>query len=158
MAETTAHGTTDEEPYIHEFTAIYGSYHVLGDRLYLYIIALLSVVWLYAQWRRYTTRDLNAGCWYVWDALGLTVTAVLAQQKKWALACVFTASFFLWTRLPGSPFDSFRLPSFGRFLDTSTKASSKIAEAVDSQPECIVCWSSDDIPAVLPCNHLICRD
>ena len=164
MAETTAHGTTghtNEEPYIHEFTAIYGSYHVLGDRLYLYIVALLSAVWLYAQWRRYTTRDLNAGCWYVWDALGLTVTAVLAQQKKWALACVFTASFFLWTRLPGSPFDSFRLPSFGKFLDTSTKrstANSKVTEAVDSQPECIVCWSSDDIPAVLPCNHLICRD
>ena len=91
MAETTAHGTTghtNEEPYIHEFTAIYGSYHVLGDRLYLYIVALLSAVWLYAQWRRYTTRDLNAGCWYVWDALGLTITAVLSQQQKWALACV----------------------------------------------------------------------
>ena len=162
MSDTTAHGTagrTDEEPYIHEFTAIYGSYYVLGDRLYLYIIALLSTAWILAQRRRYTTRDLNAGCWYGWDALGLALVTILCQQQRWALACVFTSSFFVWTRLPGSPFDTFQLPSFGKFMGTATKANSTIAAAAtDSQPDCIVCWSSDEIPAVLPCNHMICRN
>ena len=34
----------------------------------------------------------------------------------------------------------------------------KIADPADSQSECIVCWSSGDMPAFLPCNHSICRD
>jgi hypothetical protein len=157
MSETT----TNEEPLIHEFTAIYGSYYILGDRLYLYIIALLSAAWLSAQLRRYLVRDLNAGCWYVWDTFGLASVALLGQKQKWALACVFTSFYFVWTRLPGSPLDNFRLPSFGTFLETSTKRStidSKIAGTADSEPECIVCWSSDEMPALLPCYHLICRD
>jgi hypothetical protein len=159
--ETTALSTTvgiDEEPHIYEFTAIYGSYHILSDRLYLYIVTLLSAVWLFAQWRGHVARDLNAGCWYGWDALGLASVVLLGHKRKWALACVFTSSYFVWTRLPGSPFDSFSLPSFGTFLKASTQANSKVAEAADSQPECIVCWSSDEIPALLPCNHMICSD
>lgn len=163
--ENTAHSTsasTDEEPpHIYEFTAIYGSYYVLSDRLYLYIITLLSAAWLFAQLSRYVARDLNAGCWYAWDAFGLVMVALVGQKQQWALACIFTASFFVWTRLPSSPFDSLRLRSFNAFLETSTRrstANSKISEAADSQPDCIVCWSSDETPATLPCNHLICRD
>jgi hypothetical protein len=159
--ETTALSATvgiDEEPHIYEFTAIYGSYHILSDRLYLYIVTVLSAVWLFAQWRRHVARDLNAGCWYGWDALGLAFVALLGHKRKWALACVFTSSYFVWTRLLGSPFDSFHLPSFGTFLKASTQANSKVAEAADSQPECIVCWSSDEIPTLLPCNHMICSD
>jgi hypothetical protein len=140
MSENTAHGTTvgaDEQPQMYEFTAIYGSYHILGDRLYLCIIGLLSAAWLSAQWRRHVAQDLNAGCWYGWDALGLVVVALLGQKQKWALACVFTSSYFVWTRLPGSPFDSFRLPSFGAFLDTATKVNSKIAKAATVSPSAL---------------------
>ena len=164
MSKTTAHSTSalaNERPDIHEVTAILSSYSVLEDRLYLEIIAWLSIAWLFAQLQRYIARDLNAGCWYVWDAFGLAFVSLLAQRQKWALACVFTSSFFVWTRLPGRPLDNFRLPSFGTFLKTSAKrcpVNSKTAETVDAQPDCIVCWSSDDMPVLLPCNHFICRD
>lgn len=147
------------------------SHSTLKDELYLYILGILAVFWLAIQLRRVKARKpLDAGCWYGWDALGMAVVALHAQQQRWVLACIFTSSFFVWTRLPGSPLNDFRLPSFGTFLERASKqqrvhsagdrSTAKSTDASEDELEqsCLVCWSSDEIPATLPCNHLVCRE
>lgn len=170
MASTTDHrsslGTLGEDG-IRRITTM-ESYRIIETEMYPYILAILSLIWLSAQLPR-KSKHLNAGCWFGWDALGFAVVAYLAQQKRWAVACIFTASFFVWTRLPGSPLNDFRLPSFEVFLKnslnkpTSAATAQKPSQATNTteqqpEPACIVCWSSDEKPATLPCNHLICHD
>ncbi|KAL1589488.1 hypothetical protein WHR41_01809 [Cladosporium halotolerans] len=143
------------------------SYHILQDKLRIYIIVTLSLLWLSAQLRRYVARDLNAGCWYGWDALALPAVAFLCRQKQLAIACIFTSAYFVWTRLPGSPFNDLHLPSFTTFLETSSSqhsdgtANHVAANTTDIQedtPACLVCWSTDPKPLTLPCTHPICRE
>lgn len=112
-------------------------------------------------------RDLNAGCWYGWDALGLAGVAYFGQQQQWGVASIFTSSFFVWTRLPGSPFDGFRLLGFNAFLEASDERGAVdagiqkarlAADGFDHTPVCLVCWSADQSPLLLPCEHLVCRE
>lgn len=160
------------------------SYRILETKFYPYILTLLTLIWLTAQYPRYK-RHLNAGCWYGWDAMGVAVVGVLCQRKKWAAACVFTSAFFVWTRLPGSPLgDHLRLPSFGAFLrnaqkqqggeTSSARKSSRQTEEAEARGDegdeagkedededeatCLVCWSSETPPLQLPCAHLLCAD
>ncbi|KAM0714780.1 hypothetical protein Q7P37_009244 [Cladosporium fusiforme] len=143
------------------------SSHIIKDELRLYIIATLSLLWLSAQLQRYIARDPNAGCWYGWDALALVVVAFFSQQKHYAIACVFTSAYFVWTRLPGSPFNDMHLPSFRVFLgmtseqhaeDIANPENTNATDSLEDAPTCLVCWSSEDRPVALPCNHLICRE
>jgi hypothetical protein len=141
--------------------------HILQDKLRFYIIAALSLLWLSAQVRRYTARNLNAGCWYGWDAFGIAAVAFFCGRKQLAVACVFTSAYFVWTRLAGSPSNDLHLSSFSAFLDaTSEQHADDIANHRDTDtttipgdaPNCLVCWSSDTRPVTLPCNHLMCRE
>jgi hypothetical protein len=141
--------------------------YILQDKLRFYIIAALSLVWLSAQVRRYTARDLNAGCWYGWDAFALAAVAFFCGQKRYAIACAFTSAYFAWTRLPGSPFNDLHLPSFSAFLETAseqdtndvaTHETASTADIPGDSPTCLVCWSSDTTPVTLPCNHRMCQD
>ena len=143
------------------------SSYMLQDEMRVYIVAILSLVWLSAQIRRCIEKDLNADCWYGWDALGLAVMAFLGQQQRWAVACIFSAFFLVWTRLPGSPFNDFHLPSFGAFLETASEPrtdsavnqeATESAEKTEETSACLVCWSSGESTIVLPCKHLICSD
>lgn len=142
------------------------SYHVMHDKLRLYITAILSILWLSAQLRRYLARDLSAGCWYGWDAFALAAMAFFIGQKQYATACVFASAYFVWTRLPGSLFNDLHLPSFGVFLETSERHADDIAKreatiTVDISEDahaCLVCWSSDNRPMVLPCDHSVCQE
>jgi len=139
--------------------------HIIQDKLRLYIIAALSLLWLSAQFQRYIARNPNAGCWYGWDTLALAAVACFIQQEQHAIACVFTSAYFVWTRLPGSPFNDLHLPSFSTFLETTSEQHANgIADlgvakaALEDAPACLVCWSSDERPAALPCNHFMCRE
>jgi hypothetical protein len=138
--------------------------HIIQDKLRLYIIAALSLLWLSAQLQRYIARNLNAGCWYGWDALALAAVACFIQQEQHAIACVFTSAYFVWTRLPGSPFNDLHLPSFNTFLETTSEqhadgiAARGAANKLEDAPACLVCWSSDERPLSLPCSHFMCRE
>ena len=117
---TSAAGNTAEAiQRLREIVAVETS-HIIQDKLRLYIIAALSLLWLSAQLQRYIARNPNAGCWYGWDALALPAVAFLCQQKQLAIACIFTSAYFVWTRLPGSPFNDLHLPSFTTFLETTS--------------------------------------
>jgi hypothetical protein len=58
-----------------------------------------------------------------------------------------------------------RLPNYKAFLaslrpmDDTTRKQNPVGEEQDDR-NCMVCWSSDDVPLELPCkrNHLICSD
>jgi hypothetical protein len=64
-----------EDPFrLRKIVTIDTSY-ILQDKSRFYIIAALTLWWLSTQVRRYTARDLNAGCWYGWDALGMAAVA-----------------------------------------------------------------------------------
>jgi hypothetical protein len=139
--------------------------HIIQDKLRLCIIAALSLLWLSAQLQRYIARNPNAGCWYGWDALALAAVAVFSQQNQYAVACVFTSAYFVWTRLPGSPFNDLHLPSFSTFPEMTSeqhadgvgnRGTAKVV--LEDAPACLVCWSSDERPLVLPCNHSMCRE
>lgn len=94
---------------------------------------------------------------------------MLGQRQLWAEAVVFTAAFFTWTRLPGSPFDDFWPPSFGalswgsalhdeRATPPTTPPTTAPRRPQTIRPDRIVCWSSDEMPMLLPCDHPVCRD
>jgi len=141
--------------------------HIIQDKLRLYIVATLSLLWLSAQLRRYLQQNLNTGCWYGWDALALSAVAFFSKRNQYAIACAFTSAYFVWTRLPGSPFNDLHLPNFSTFLETiSAQREDGIADlrAADTAntsedgPACLVCWSSDERPLALPCKHFMCRE
>jgi hypothetical protein len=162
-ARSTAESAKDQS-HPREITTI-ESFHIIQDRLRLHIITALSLLWLSAQLQRYIARNPNAGCWYGWDALALAAVAFFVQQKQHAIACVFTSAYFVWTRLPGSPFNDLHLPSFNTFLETTSKQrADDIADrrgdraALEDAPVCLVCWSSDEKPLSLPCSHFMCRE
>jgi len=165
----SAHATAEaiEDHFrLREITSIDTS-RIIQDKLRLYIIAALSLLWLSAQLRRYIARNPNAGCWYGWDALALAAVALFSKRNQYATACVFTSAYFVWTRLPGSPFNDLHLPSFSTFLETTSEQRKdgtadlqafNAADTSEAAPACLVCWSSDEIPVMLPCNHSICRE
>ena len=163
---TSAAGNTAEAiQRLREIVAVETS-HIIQDKLRLYIIAALSLLWLSAQLQRYIARNPNAGCWYGWDALALAAVAFFGQQNRYAAACVFSSAYFVWTRLPGSPFNDSHLPSFGAFLETTSEqhadgvanlGTADTAHKLDA-PACLVCWSSDEKPVALPCNHFMCQE
>lgn len=139
------------------------STRVLQDKLSFYIITVLSLLWLSAQLLRYIEQNLNAGCWFGWDAMALVAVAFSCGQRQYAIACIFTTAFFVWTRPPGSPFNDLNLPSFNTFLATTSKLSGEAADTAslgtaENAPACLVCWSSDPRPMKLPCNHHMCFD
>jgi hypothetical protein len=160
VAQSTAEAIQD--PFRLRGIAAVETSHIIQDKLRLCIIAALSLLWLSAQLQRYIGRNSNAGCWYGWDALALAAVAVLSQQNQYAVACVFTSAYFVWTRLPGSPFNDLHLPSFSAFLEaTSEQREDGIGAAkaaLEDAPACLVCWSSDKRPVQLPCNHSMCRE
>jgi hypothetical protein len=156
-----------EDPFrLRKIVTIDTSY-ILQDKFRFYIIAALSLLWLSAQVQRYTARNLNAGCWYVWDAFGMAAVAFFCRRKQLAVACIFTPAYFIWTRLPGSVFNDLHLPSFSAFLETTSGQHTNdvaihevadTANVLEDAPTCLVCWSSDMRTITLPCNHLMCRD
>jgi hypothetical protein len=153
---TSAAGNTAEAiQRLREIVAVETS-HIIQDKLRLYIIAALSLLWLSAQLQRYIARNPNAGCWYGWDALALAAVALFGQQNRYAMACVFSSAYFVWTRLPGSPFNDSHLPSFGAFVETTSEqhadgvanlGTADTAHKLEDAPACLVCWSSDENPA-----------
>jgi hypothetical protein len=156
-----------EDPFrLRKIVTIDTSY-ILQDKSRFYIIAALTLWWLSTQVRRYTARDLNAGCWYGWDALGMAAVAFFCGRKQLALACIFTPAYFIWTRLPGSLFNDLHLPSFSTFLETTSgqhtndvaiQGPDDTANVPEDAPACLVCWSSDMRPIALPCNHFMCQE
>lgn len=166
-AHSTAKATRDSFRLL-EVTSVETS-HIIHDKLRFYIIASISLLWLSAQLRRYIARDLNSGCWYGWDALAIVAVTLLYEQKQHAMSCVFTAAYFVWTRLPGSPFNELHLPSFDVFLERTTSehparnnaghdgSANDTDNIQEHAPECLVCWSSENRPLTLPCNHSMCR-
>ena len=164
---TSAAGNTAEAiQRLREIVAVETS-HIIQDKLRLYIIAALSLLWLSAQLQRYIARNPNAEFWYGWDALALAAVAFFGQQNRYAAACVFSSAYFVWTRLPGSPFDDSRLPSFDSFLKTTSEHNTdgmanrgavSTADNIADAPACLVCWSSDEKSMALPCNHFMCQE
>jgi len=160
VARSTAEAIQD--PFRLRAIAAVETSHIIQDKLRLCIIAALSLLWLSAQLQRYIARNPNAGCWYGWDALALVAVTVFSQRNQYAVACVFTSAYFVWTRLPGSPFNDLHLPSFSTFLKTNSGQHADgigAAKAVrEDAPACLVCWSSDERPVALPCDHFMCRE
>jgi hypothetical protein len=164
-ARSTAETTRDIHR-LQEITAVETS-HIIQEKIRLYIIAALSLLWLSAQLQRYIARNPNAGCWYGWDALALAAVAYFCKRNQYAIACVFTSAYFVWTRLPGSPFNDLHLPSFDNFLKTTSEQNTSgvanrgavsTTDDLEDAPACLVCWSSDEKPVALPCNHFMCQE
>lgn len=105
----------------------------------------------------------TCGCWFGWDAMALVAMAFFCGRNQHAVACIFTAAYYVRTRLPGSSFIDLNLSSFTAFLATASKHHGEavdFASTGDSEdaPACLVCWSSDPPPMELPCNHYMCLD
>jgi hypothetical protein len=141
-----------------------------------YLIAILALIWVFDIWHQgLLERNGSARQWRYYGA-GVGVTYVLISKNQWILAFAFTIFALTWSRLPDAQSNAAgSLPSFDKFIKNIPDASQPGATEqptteglptdltpssppTDDEPTCIVCWSSDILPKILPCTHLICPD
>lgn len=141
-----------------------------------YLIATLAIIWVLDIWHRgLLQRNGSAHHWRYYGA-GVGLAYVLISKNQWTLAFAFTMFALTWGRLPDTQANAAgSLPNFDKFIRTIPDASQPEATEqantqelptdltsssppTDDEPTCIVCWSSDTLPKVLPCTHLVCTD
>jgi hypothetical protein len=84
--------SSTDEVYSDRISVVLISTHdILSHNLYAHVLVVLTLVWLSAQKKRFWNRDLNAGCWWLWDALGAISTISLCESRQWLMACLLTA-------------------------------------------------------------------
>ena len=141
-----------------------------------YLIATLALVWVLDIWHRGLLQINGSARHWRYYGVGVGVAYVLISKNQWTLAFAFTMFALTWGRLPDIQSDAAgSLPSFDRFIRNIPDASqpgatdqpntddlsaepSPSSPSADDEPTCIVCWSSDTLPKILPCTHLICPD
>jgi hypothetical protein len=144
-----------------------------------YLTAFLVLVWTFDIWQRGLLQtNGSARYWRLYGA-GAGLTFALVLRKQWTLALAFAAFALTWSRLPDTQSNATSsLPSFDKFikrLPDAGHSAAKVQTSADptaaelptqpaasdtpaDEPTCIVCWSSDSLPKILPCTHLICLD
>ena len=152
---------------------------IMSTTLRPYFIAMLVLVWAFDIWQQGLLQtNGSARHWRFYGAV-IGMTCALVAKNQWTLATAFTAFALTWSRLPDTQLDATSsLPSFDKFiksladasrpdqtpqpsLDPTAAQTPTDPAASDDNPDaptCIVCWSADDLPKVLPCAHLICPD
>jgi hypothetical protein len=144
-----------------------------------YLIAFLVLVWTFDIWQQGLLQTNGSARYWRFYGAGAGITFTLVSRNQWTLALAFTAFALTWSRLPDTQSNATSsLPSFDKFInslpdaskiETETQPSADITAAQSpteltasnnptDAPTCIVCWSSDDLPKILPCTHLICLD
>lgn len=145
-----------------------------------YLIAILVLIWAFDIWHQGLLQTNGSARHWRWYGTGLGVTYVLVSKNQWQIAFAFTAFALTWSRLPDTQSNvTSSLPSFDKFMrdlpdasepkatpqpttpqrqltDDNLTPSSPAPANDDDEPICIVCWSSDTLPKLLPCTHLIC--
>jgi hypothetical protein len=143
-----------------------------------YLIAVLSLIWAFDIWHQGLLQTNGSARYWRFYGAGLGVVYVLISKNQWTLAFAFTGFALTWGRLPDTQSNTAgNLPSFDNFIRNLPDASqpeaavqsptgqsstdddtTPSASPADDDPTCIVCWSSDVLPKLLPCTHLICPD
>jgi hypothetical protein len=144
-----------------------------------YLIGILVLIWALDMWHQGLLQANGSARHWRFYGIGLGVVYVLVSKNQWTLAFAFTGFALTWSRLPDTQSNTAgNLPSFDKFIRNLPDASqpgvidqettnqqptnedptpSSISTNED-EPTCIVCWSSDTLPKLLPCTHLICPD
>lgn len=138
-----------------------------------YLIAILILIWALDMWQQGLLQTNGSARHWRWYGAGLGVVYILISKNQWTLAFAFTGFTLTWSRLPDTQSNTAgNLPSFDKFIRNLPDASQPVATEqpntenvptdltppADDEPTCIVCWSSDTLPKLLPCTHLICPD
>ena len=124
--------------------------------------SLKSFVALYAFW-----AALGGG---LLDSVGMLFVFALVFNNQMVPGIGLSVAYVTWAVILNRlPWRSSRLPNYKDFLanlrpsDDMARKQRRIGDEEEEEEEegnCLVCWSSDDVPLELPCkrDHLICSD